>query len=148
MNPWVKRGGIAVATLLVILLILWQFRSETFNPWVPATVAYDSECSGDKCKPAGTVSLGHFGDVEFAIQPDVDDAVAQWGDCLDSLMACMEKDGTPGDCVDRSTCPQACKQKYHESTPGDVEYLAGLDAIESLFVKEGAACRATEEQIR
>jgi len=148
MNPWVKRSGIVIAIFIVIVIISGQLKEDVFNPWQPATVTYDPSCSGDKCKPAGAVSLGHFGDVEFAIQPDVDDAIAQWGDCLDSLMACMKKDGKPGDCVDRSICPQPCKQRYHESTPDDVEFLAGLDAIETLFVKNGAACRATAEQIR
>jgi len=88
--------------------------------------------------------LTHFGDISLYVQPDVDDAIAQWGDCLDSVTRCIEDRGLTSSnivaCVGESICPDTCKTTFSTEARGVSQVGAALDAFERVFINDGAAC--------
>lgn len=175
-------GGVILALLLILFLAMGGLRSDdeagdgedakTGDPqaliepaapeeaalnfdhvWSEATTAYEPECD-EGCteilnRPQGT----HGGSVRIGVRPDIDDPVAQWSDCVQSIMSCYEErlgaddfDGEQGramhDCVLSSACPAECRDHY-QSTVGD-NLEAVNAALDSVFLGERAACLPTE----
>jgi hypothetical protein len=145
----------AGALLLLVFLALIIFRPFADPPpddlWQAATTRFDPDC-GAECpvvldqRPTGH---GGSGDASMVMvtDPRLDDAIAQWGDCLDSVISCLDPAaaGASGpsasrlrECVARSTCPVACRDRFAARSAGDLEAAAA--AFESLFLVEDAWC--------
>tara|TARA_R110002096_G_scaffold51665_8_gene135041 strand:+ start:1115 stop:1639 length:525 start_codon:yes stop_codon:yes gene_type:complete len=151
---WRLIAGAAAVVLLVILALI-VFRPFVERPpadlWQAATTQFDPDC-GDACRvvlderPTGH---GGSGDASMVMltDPRLDDAIAQWGDCLDSVISCLDPEA-PGQsgpsasqlrqCVANSSCPAACRDRFAERSAGDLEAAAA--AFETLFLVEDAWC--------
>lgn len=135
-------GAVAVITLIVGA-VFFLLTGKPDSPWKAATVSYDPRC-GQDCEKLGSTSLTHLGDISLYVQPKVDDAIAQWGDCLDSVTQCVEnKDMTAGhiiSCVDKSICPKACKVAFSTESGDAKQVNEALDAFERVFINDDALC--------
>lgn len=79
--------------------------------------------------------------------PALDDPIAQWGDCMDSVFACVGFDG-PGDeadranhlrqCVAQSSCPAACRDHFAAEASGDLQSV--VEAFQASFLEEASWC--------
>jgi hypothetical protein len=65
--------------------------------WRPTTIAYDPACAAG-CEPFRAVAPAHnvaaaeaVAVPMLAFNPNVDDAIAQWGDCLESIIECVRQ---------------------------------------------------------
>ena len=90
--------------------------------WAPTTVPYDPECKTG-CEPLAMGDYGHLGELEISYNPDVDDPIAQWADCLESFQACLFDGRDALECSQQSSCPAACRVDYESRIVGvtDVE---------------------------
>lgn len=79
--------------------------------------------------------------------PGLDDPVAQWGRCMDTVLACLmpSEGAAPAEradalraCVAGSDCPEACRTRFAERAQGDLAQAAA--EFETLFVAEDAWC--------
>lgn len=164
--PSRSRWLIPVILLLIVLIvaaaIVWWFFMRDNRPdvWEEATVPYTE----DACEEEGNCELhvralgghgSHTGEglFEFYYDPDIDDPIAQWGDCLDSVFTCinvaMEAGAETGDepdrvalingCVAEAACPGECKDRFTSRARGrDFE---GLEALFfEMFVDERGYC--------
>jgi hypothetical protein len=151
-RSWVWIGLAAFAFVLAAgLLAWWLLTPHKLDVWKPATVPYSEGCKGG-CKPVRTIGVAPGGPREknpadapqLVYNPRIDDAVAQWGDCLQSVMTCLkgakEKNGAAVNaCVARSQCPKDCKDHFAART-GDDEKTART-ALFSTFIDADAVCR-------
>ncbi len=153
-----KRKWLVVFLLLVVLsaLLFWLLldRRPGINAWEQTTVPYDSECAED-CKEVG--ELGEFHGLDGAIlryNPAVDDPIAQWGDCMESILACMDagadgatspeaKAALVNNCVAQSTCPKTCINRFARLTSQKQEDVDA--AFTDVFVGDRAWCLPVEE---
>ncbi len=151
---WRLIAGAAVIVLLAILALI-MFRPFAESPpadlWQAATTQFDPDCS-DECRVVlDERPTGHGGSGDASMMmltdPRLDDAIAQWGDCLDTVISCLDPEA-PGQtgpsaaqlrqCVARSTCPAACRERFASRSAGDLEAAAA--AFETLFLVEDAWC--------
>jgi len=123
-----------------------QGGSATHGPWQRASVAYDASCTGG-CEDLGELALGEVGDYQAKINRAVDDDVAQWGDCLQSVLSCIDAGGGVSSCVAASACPENCRTSYARQTLGQTDEDALLDAFEILFIEAGGECVPDQEEI-
>jgi len=115
----------------------------TLDPWLPPSVPYDPDC-GSGCDES-SIELGHLGPgFTLRVDPDVDDAVAQWGDCVESMLVCLEGGNGARDCLATSQCPQICKELFDSRAVGVTDEERLLDVFETVMIEEGAACRPDE----
>jgi len=115
----------------------------TLEPWLEPTVPYDPTCAGG-CDET-PIELGHLRDgFTLRIDPNVDDAVAQWGDCVESMLVCLEAGSSARACVAAAECPEICKDLFDARAIGVSDEARLLDHFESVFIEEGAACRPVE----
>lgn len=113
--------------------------------WHPATVPFDPECLSGCIELERTAPLGHSeAQIRLRINPDVDDPIAQWGDCLESVIACFERDGALGPCVEQATCPTECKALFRERAANAANEDARVDAFEAVLVDSDAPCRPAD----
>jgi hypothetical protein len=111
------------------------------SPWRQTTTPYDPACSTG-CKEIKHVRDHHGADLHMRVNPNVDDAIAQWGDCLQSFTDCVGKDTTAiAQCVARSACPAPCRAAFASQAAGEGDPRRLLDIFESVFVRDGAMCR-------
>jgi len=140
------RAGIGIFILFFLIGIL-LLTKEPETPWKPTTVAYDPGCKKG-CEELSSTSLTHLGDISIYVQPNVDDAIAQWGDCLDSVTQCVEdKDLTRVNiaaCVKESICPNACKVAFATEVRGANQVAEALDAFEQVFINDNTVCLPKE----
>jgi hypothetical protein len=114
--------------------------------WRPATVPFDPTCATGCTEVSRTAPLGHFqGTLRLRVNPAVDDPVAQWGDCLESVLVCYEADGALAACVAQAQCPPDCKTLFAEAAAGAADDEARVAAFEAVFVGAGAPCRPEAE---
>jgi hypothetical protein len=136
---WIGAGLVVLFVITGLFLLIGK--SET--PWTPATVSYDPQCKKG-CKELRSTSLTHLGNISLYVQPKVDDAIAQWGDCLDSVTQCIEDRGLTGPdiiaCVEKSICPQACKVAFSAQARDAIQVNEALDAFERVFINDGGVC--------
>ncbi|MEL6347984.1 MAG: hypothetical protein AAFV53_33060 [Myxococcota bacterium] len=104
--------------------------------WEPTTVPFDPSCA--RCEFI-EVSGGHLGDVTFALDPAVDDPIAQYERCIFSITRCAEPDPTQLDrCVTAADCPQVCKDTYRDVG-------GGPEALLEVFL-DGGVCDVSAEE--
>jgi hypothetical protein len=122
----------------------------SFNPWKPTTVPHRDICAGEECRPVGgqqttasdgTGSHRHGTPLPLAINPKVDDPVAQWGDCIASVLACIDGGSDASGCVVAGQCPVPCQQRVASALGGASSEEAALAAFEKVYMQSGADCR-------
>ena len=139
-----------IALLALIVLISWfsgDAPPETPGPseltpaWSPTTEAFSLDCGND-CQTVRAEQQGRHGvQIPLVYNPAVDDPVAQWGDCVASVIQCVETDQAPASCIRNSACPANCLAALEQQVPDDANEQAALDAFEALFIRPGASCR-------
>jgi len=154
--------GIGVLLIIIIAFIFISKEDkpgeiatapEIPSPWQPTTVPYDSECVGECLKniePIADIETAHLRGVKITVRPDINDAIAQLGDCLDTIMDCVdEKDDAKltASCVAQSQCPASCKDAYAKKFNLSMPAKAQLDGIESIFLSDGAICAPREAMV-
>jgi len=142
---WLKIALLLLA--VVAALLFWYLRKPDL--WQETSVPYDPACTSD-CIEAGSIGGAHgTKGATFYYDPAIDDAVAQWGDCVQSIFVCIEKGGDPAasldekakvvrDCVAASACPAACTDRFAAragTTPEGVQ-----TAFDALFLQKNAWC--------
>ena len=160
--PLLWIGAAALVVVAAALGAWWYFwgfgfdfmkpRAEHLDVCAPATIPYKPEC-GPECKIFGTLQAGHGaphgaeGGLELRYDPSVNDAIAQWGDCLDSIFVCLNAtaDRTPArvnDCVRDAKCPKECKDRYAARSVSTIEEAEA--AFFGIFVDKDAPCRPAD----
>lgn len=148
---WAASAGF----LLLLALSLFNFyeRHVFLFLWEPTSVAYDASCQVN-CKDVRFISTGHNvrapleGELPvISYNPDVDDPIAQWGDCLDSIMRCVRDQPrnlgpAVNTCVRQSQCPAKCVRRFLSDTGPSIEQAER--ALFTVFVRPDAVCRPAE----
>ena len=158
-SPKTARGGLILALAMGLLIVLaagWWWSSRDTDPrpdnvWAETTHPFDPDCEADCPQIMEPRPIGHGGDngLTFSMRTDplLDDAVAQWGMCMDSVFTCVglelpeaadERADLIRQCVAHSSCPDECKSHFAEQASGDLESVAA--AFESNFIEETAWC--------
>ena len=116
--------------------------------WRPGDTPYRVDC-GAGCKSLGKIGAPHGPPgaepvATLAVDPKVNDRIAQWGDCLQSVSDCAySRAGSPESvlpvCVRQSQCPAACKDRFAGATAG-LKGKAMLDAYLAMFSGEDGYC--------
>lgn len=150
-----RRIWLAVAALLLLAAVvaggLYAYRIlDLSRPdhWKPGDTAYELDCGG-RCKELGPIGPPDGPDktkptAVLGYNPKVNDRIAQWGDCLQSVMSCAYKmQGAPEavlpPCVERSICPAACKDAFKARSAG-LRGQAMMDAYLAVFSEKEAYC--------
>lgn len=143
------RWLLLILIVIVLALAIWLSlpgEHEPAPPWRPVTQRFDPErCTEGKCKE--WVRMPPLGDnvVLLIVDPEVDDEIAQWSDCLATVASCMEEAGDFGrktlvGCVRRSRCPERCREDFMRkarSLNDDDQVWALYNAQ---FVDDGGMC--------
>ncbi len=129
---------------MLTLLLLAACRGGADTPWEEVTVPYDPLC--EDCESLETTTLDHLGDIEILVS-ESDDALAQWGACVESIMDCADAGGSPeaaqtalAGCVDSSSCPDVCKDAFEDEG-------GGADGFERVFVAADGVCGIPEGEV-
>ena len=140
-----RRGVALVAAILAVVLAVgaaiafWSTRP--IDPWKPTTVPRTAACESG-CTVIGEFDTAHGPRIRVTEQPNVDDPVAQWADCLTSIRVCTEREGRGAfaGCVAKAACPALCITEFERRTgvKPDVERLRA--AFEATFLADGAPC--------
>jgi hypothetical protein len=110
--------------------------------WRPATVPWDPECAAGCVDVGQTIPLPHSGaKLRLRMNPATDDPIAQWGDCLESVLGCFERDGALAPCVEAASCPAECKALFRERAAAAADEDARVTAFEAVLVERTAPCR-------
>jgi len=144
--------GLAAASSVAILLMgWWMLRShQPESPWKPTTVPYDSKCEGECLKnlqELADIETSHLMGVKIVVRPDVNDAIAQLGDCLDSISGCIDSKGDPSQtatCVSKSQCPKPCRDDYAKRFNGGMSAEQQMNGVEAIFLADNAICAPRE----
>lgn len=114
--------------------------------WRPATVPFDPECRTGCTEVGRTAPLAHT-QMQLIIRanPAIDDPIAQWGDCLESVLGCFERDGALAPCVEQAACPAQCKALFRSRAAAAVDENGRVDAFDAVFVDRAAPCRPADE---
>jgi hypothetical protein len=156
-TPLWKRVAPAAAVLLLLIAggaayLLYFAKPAKLDVWARATVPYSAGCAGG-CETLRAIGLAHGGGPEQATaataprlvyNPRINDPIAQWGDCLQSIMTCVrsqprgQKTGIDT-CVAQSSCPAACKERYASGAGAD--FSTAEASLFGVFVDEDAVCR-------
>lgn len=107
--------------------------------WAPTTTPYDPECASG-CEVIAEGEFGHVGSVTLAFNPNVDDPVAQWGDCIESFRACVDRGGDALACSESSECPEDCRATFAAQVEGVSELEAQVGVFKAVYLDEGAPC--------
>jgi hypothetical protein len=157
-------AGVLIAVVLLLFFLFPEQKkispplprpAPLANPWKQTSVPYDAPCDEEcvkKMKHLAEVKGVHAGKFNMYYQPDIDDEIAQWGDCLQSIMTCIETRGGEGPavmvrpCVLASDCPDLCKKEFKEHA-GLIQDFEGLmGALEKTFILDSALCMPQEER--
>jgi hypothetical protein len=128
----------------------FAWRHDLWRPahWRPGDHPYKPACTAGDCKTLGPIAADSGdGGKPMAVlgyDPAVDDEIAQWGDCLQSVTVCVEATAGPpetvlGPCVERAACPAACKSHFAGRTAG-LKGRALLDAYLAIFAGDDGYC--------
>ena len=109
------------------------------RPWQP------DHCERRPCRPLAAVPVGPSR-LLLLVDPELDDAVAQWGDCVDQFRSCVDglQDPTAASvhaCMANATaCPAPCREAFQRRA-GDASDLAGLlTAFSEVYLDLDAPC--------
>ena len=142
----------AAAVLVLIAILIWAFafRSDRLDPWAESTVPYDPECTSE-CEVLGELADTAHGApaVTVSVNPNVDDPIAQWSDCLSDVMTCVQDKTDPfqplevkapvfNTCVIESQCPDPCIERYQRLAQNDSTRME--QAFNRVFADKDAIC--------
>jgi hypothetical protein len=118
---------------------------EPLDVWAATTVPFDSDCAD--CEEIDVTDfLPHFGgQTTFLYNEDIDDPVAQWADCLGSMLDCFQADGAVSDCAAAADCPAECKALFTQRAPPGADELTLLEVLNGVYVNCGAPCKPLPE---
>ncbi|MDF0603746.1 hypothetical protein P1J78_23785 [Psychromarinibacter sp. C21-152] len=138
-RTWGIAAG-AVLLFVVVVVLFWPRGADEI--WAEATKPYQSECNREDCIEVVAPKPGHGGGqtLQMVYDPDVDDAIAQWGDCLDEVLVCRRETGKTLSCVQEAACPAACINQFETAAANlaDERERAQLFLVE--FVEDGGFC--------
>lgn len=148
---WLLATGLLSLLLLLTAggLFSWSwFDLGRPDHWRPGDTPYRLEC-GSGCVKMGPIGApdGPPGSKPVAVlayDPKINDRIAQWGDCLQSVSNCAysragEPEAVLPVCVQQSTCPAACKEKFASRTAG-LKGRPVVDAYLEMFSGEDGYC--------
>lgn len=173
---WPALAGLVLILMLIVYLVSGSLRAseskesatvdrETTdgsaavfdNVWAPATVIYAAACDEDcieiKNQRAGG---GHTGGFRALVDPKIDDSIAQWGDCIASVMTCYEAQAERADfssaqdqylhnCILESSCPDPCLDHYAAEVGEDMTQVDR--AFDAVLIGEQAVCLPKEARL-
>jgi hypothetical protein len=134
-----------------------DFNREDFvDVWKPTTTPYSPVCDSSDCE----VLSFHEGSVhgvtgtQLIYNPNIDDAISQWGDCIMEVSLCfyegsnqetstIEMQENLSACVQKSECPSKCKNAYAISY-NQRRSKEAWDIFEDVFSGEDALCLPKE----
>jgi len=114
--------------------------------WQPTTIPFDPTCAN--CETIASGDYGHSGDLTLSYDPDVDDAIAQWGDCLESFRRCLVGGGLALACSEQSICPESCRADFESRIGGLTELPAQIEAFEAVYIDDGAPCLPPADEVQ
>lgn len=157
---WLWAGALVVVLGLAGLAVLFAASLLDRPPddlWAAATYMPDPECeAGSPDCPVliEPFPVGHGGDASdtavtmLAVSyPRLDDPIAQWGQCMDTVLTCLapaqyesdaERAGRLRSCVAEAACPQACRDRFASRAGEDL--ASAHAAFLEIFVEEDAWC--------
>jgi hypothetical protein len=140
----------AVGLLIIVILFIFNKAPEIPSPWQPTTVPYDSKCEGEclnNIQEMADIETSHLRGIKIVVRPDINDEIAQLGDCLDSIMHCVDEKDDPSQtfaCVAQSICPVECKESYAKQFTASMTGQQQVDGIETIFLADNAICSPQE----
>jgi hypothetical protein len=148
-----QRRFITIAAILAVIvtaLAVWWLFFSGEPVWQPTTQVYAPErCAEEKCEPVLDIPLVESKPLGLFYDPGVDDAVAQWSDCLEEVVACVEKGkgaaGAYPRCVKQSTCPPPCRKAFARRAAGITQTKQMIAALEAVFLAPDALCHPGAE---
>jgi len=152
--------AIAAAAILTIVLIVVflpkgpvsiekqkkQNFAEIQGPWRQSHHPFDPKrCLAGKCKEMLRLPPIANQGVSIKVDPEIDDEVAQWSDCLASITQCADQLNVLTvqgfhKCVSQSVCPVSCKQGFGRKVRHVQDINGMLAEFNAYFVDEGGAC--------
>ena len=142
-----RRRLIVIVVLLALLgLLAWWLWGRSPAPiWQPASQDYAPErCAEGDCELVLDIPLTDDQQMGLMYDPTVDDAVAQWANCLEAVVSCVEKaDGAAAAyprCVAESSCPAPCRAAFAKRSRGLTEQEQMIAALEAVFLAPDARC--------
>ena len=140
---------LAVVLLGGLFILLWLFWPQKPNPWQPTTQSYKANCGAD-CAILTNVIPGHKGNaMPLVYDPKIDDATAQWGDCLEDVMQCVHKTKSFKKCVNFNTsCPTICVEKFESKAKNVTEFKQQRKIFENIFIDDNALCLPEDREIQ
>jgi len=137
---------VILALILVFVALLWP---RTPNPWQPTTEAYKVDC-GAECSVISSVTPGHKGSaLPLIYNPKVNDEIAQWGDCIETVMKCVRQANTFKECVDEDvSCPAICVEKFQSKVQNITNPKRQRKIFESIFIDDGGLCVPEDREIQ
>jgi len=150
----------AALGLLLAVLLFWPRGNDHESPFAAGSVDFSAACEAE-CITIAEGSLGHGAEsreegeiaMSFRYLPSADDDIAQWGDCLDSVLLCWEETHDPAAsdaaragaltaCVTAASCPASCGTRFAAEAGAD------FASVETLFlanyIDEGGFCTPGE----
>ena len=96
----------------------------------------------------GHGTAAHTGvELEVVYNPAIDDPLAQWGDCMDSVLGCLKSGDDfdlPG-CTAQSICPESCRSEYARRVEGVADKTTLVRTFQALFITKGAPCMPSRQ---
>ena len=130
---------------LVIILTIWP--ADNPSVWKESKNTYQPDC-GENCQHIAQVHPGHRGTtLQLLYNPEIDDAVAQWSDCISTVMSCWKEGETFAQCVQTASCPQGCKENFYENIGSNTDPKKQRETFEALFIHEGGMCVPEDRKI-
>jgi hypothetical protein len=138
---------VLLGSILLSSLVFFGYEKSDKSPWKKADVPYTTDCN--KCPIVESVIPGHHGSaMPLVFNPDVDDATAQWSDCIESVMRCMREKKSFTSCVtETSSCPKVCVTSFQKQVAKVKTYKEQRRVFESIFINDGGMCVPDARQV-
>ncbi len=110
------------------------------SPWSATTHPPDPTCDSG-CVEVYRATSHHFGELVLMLDPEIDDPPAQWAECAMGVLTCWWNEAREIPvCVDAATCPQTCKDAFHDAAEGALDEATLLAAFRRVFLDPGGRC--------
>ena len=131
-----------LAACAALVIAIWFWFGGERALWVAATTPATVTCTSENCIALAPIDAGHGGQdgLQLGYDPTIDDAVAQWGDCLESVLTCRGKTKDTRGCVAQSSCPETCRTGFARLAAGQTAEPALGQLFLGYFVEDGGAC--------
>ena len=136
-------GMVSMGLLLTVAFCVYFFVLRFPDPWRPVANPHDVTCQSG-CVEKGTLYIRHGPEIKILVRTSTDDETAQWGDCLESVVSCVEKGRGVRLCVEKSACPDPCKARVLRDASASDRLL--LQSFDEVFLKPGAPCMPRKKE--